>query len=73
VVHLFATLRTQQRASVGGPLDTFALEIEEDDGAYFLYRLDAKGACIGDTWHQTIEEAKAQAKFEFDIEDADWT
>ena len=49
-----------------------AVEIMEQDGAYYLLSLDENGVCVADTWHPTIENAKRQAKFEFEIEEADW-
>ena len=52
--------------------DPITIEILEQDGAFFLFRLAGDGQCISDTWHQTLEEAKGQAKFEFDIADGDW-
>ena len=48
------------------------VEISEEEGAFFLYRLDEASCCIADTWHQTEEEAKSQANFEFDIKEDDW-
>lgn len=52
--------------------DPVTVEIVEQDGAFYLLRLNEKGECLADTWHETIESAKAQAKFEFEIEDGDW-
>jgi hypothetical protein len=50
------------------------VEIEEpSSGGFFLYHYDATGRCIADTWHATLAEAKEQARFEFEIEGADWT
>lgn len=49
------------------------LEIVEQHGAIYLLRLDADRKYIIDTWHETIGAAKQQAKFEFDIDDSDWT
>jgi hypothetical protein len=37
------------------------LEIAEEDGAFLLFSFDATGQCVGDTWHQTEDEAKRQA------------
>ena len=48
------------------------VEIVEEDGAFFLLRLDESGACLADTWHETLEGAKAQAHFEFRIAEGDW-
>jgi hypothetical protein len=49
------------------------VEISEEDGAYYLFHLDAEGVCFADTWHQTLEEAKQQAAFEFGIEAKEWS
>ncbi len=43
--------------------DPIAVEIVEEDDAFYLLRLNANGECIADTWHQTLEEAKAQGLF----------
>ena len=48
------------------------VEISEEDGAYYLFHLDADGVCFADTWHQSLDEAKEQATFEFGIEPSDW-
>lgn len=48
------------------------VQIEPTHEGIFLLYFDAAGAGITDTWHQTTEQAKAQARFEFEIEDADW-
>jgi len=41
------------------------LTIEQKPGGAFLYRFDARGECVGDTWHATIADAKYQASYEF--------
>jgi hypothetical protein len=51
--------------------ETVELVVEED-GTIFLLRFDDEGQCISDTWHETVEAAKAQANFEFGIEEGDW-
>jgi hypothetical protein len=48
------------------------VEIVAQGSAYLLLRFDDKSECVGDTWHETIDAAKAQAKFEFLIKDEDW-
>jgi hypothetical protein len=48
------------------------VEISEEDGAFYLFHLDADGVCFADTWHPTLDEAKQQASFEFGIEPEDW-
>jgi hypothetical protein len=53
--------------------DPIAFEVVvEEDGTIFLLRFDDEGQCIADTWHETVEVAKAQANFEFGIEEGDW-
>jgi hypothetical protein len=49
------------------------VEISGEDGAYYLFHLDAEGVCFADTWHQTLDEAKQQASFEFGIEPEEWS
>ncbi len=48
------------------------VQIESIDGSFYLTRYAASGACLTDTWHQTLEEAKAQAAFEFGLAETDW-
>jgi hypothetical protein len=48
------------------------VEIQPADGAFFLLYLDERGEQLTDTWHQTLEQAKAQARHEFGIEGDDW-
>jgi hypothetical protein len=48
------------------------VEISEEDGAFYLFYLNAEGVCFADTWHQTLESAKRQATFEFGITPDDW-
>jgi hypothetical protein len=52
--------------------DPKIVEVVEQEGAIYLLRLDDQGECVADTWHETVEAAKAQANFEFGIEDGDW-
>jgi hypothetical protein len=44
----------------------------QKNGTFHLNYLDASGAYLTDTWHPTLEEAKDQARFEFEIDDRDW-
>ena len=47
-------------------LDTpVLLVIEVKTDGVFLFRFSAEGRCVGDTWHKSVDEAKSQAKFEF--------
>lgn len=59
--------------SAEGQLPTPAfVKIEHSDGAYYLLYFDAAGDGVTDTWHQSLEDAKRQAKFEFEIEASEW-
>jgi hypothetical protein len=53
--------------------DPVSVEVVEHEGAIYLLRFDSNGECIADTWHDTVDAAKAQADFEFGITDNDWT
>jgi hypothetical protein len=46
--------------------------LEGVDGHYELFRYSADGEFAGDTWHDTLDEAKRQAAFECEIREADW-
>jgi hypothetical protein len=48
------------------------VEIRDTDGAFFLLYLDDQGETQTDTWHRTVEDAKAQALHEFGIKDGEW-
>ena len=52
--------------------DPKTVEVLEQNGSIYLLRFDEAGQCIADTWHETLEAAKAQASFEFGIEEGDW-
>jgi hypothetical protein len=49
------------------------VEIQPDDEAFLLLYFNASEDCVADTWHQTLDQAKEQANFEFEIEEADWS
>lgn len=49
-----------------------SLEIVRDDSGYFLYYLDEANRPQTDTWHDSLDAAFEQARFEFGISPADW-
>lgn len=59
-----------------GPKGAFPLaywvEIVAVDSGFSLQRYGQDGRFCGDTWHQSIEEAKEQASFEFNTNEGDW-
>jgi hypothetical protein len=48
------------------------VEIEESESGWTLLRLDAGGEPITDTWHESLVDAKEQARFEYEIAEHDW-
>jgi len=44
----------------------------EGEDAYFLFYCDENWEAVTDGWHQTIDEAKSQAEFEFEGVTATW-
>jgi hypothetical protein len=48
------------------------LLIETDPDGVFLFRFTADGQVVGDTWHETIEDAQHQATFEYENSLSDW-
>jgi hypothetical protein len=48
------------------------LAIEEKPDGVFLYRYDAQGECVGDTWHMSVDDAKEQANYEYGSEVLNW-
>lgn len=38
---------------------------QEGDGSIFLYRMTRNGGAAGDTWHQSVDDAKYQAEYEY--------
>lgn len=47
------------------PIADVLLIIVDDDPGAMLYRYTAHGELGGDTWHATIEDARAHAAFEY--------
>ncbi len=43
------------------------LVIQEQAGNWVLYRMDADGGFVGDTWHNSREDAIHQVKREFGV------
>ena len=53
------------------PYELVIAQLPPDDGYYLLY-LDKSGNEITDTYHDSLEEALAQARWEFDVEHSEW-
>ena len=55
------------------PPNSLRIEPPEKEGdGYLLLRLDPSGTCLADTWHATLEEAQAQAEFEYEVAPDAW-
>jgi hypothetical protein len=52
--------------------DAHWVELKEGGQGFFLLYFDEAGEYITDGWHVSLEEAKHQAKFEFEINENDW-
>ena len=57
-------------APIGG--FSFVEVVPDGEGAFLLVYLDSEGRELADTWHATVEDAKAQAEFEFGITTDEW-
>jgi hypothetical protein len=68
------TINNATRHMVGGrelPPPAY-VEIHPTNGAFYLFYFTVDGVNQADTWHETVDDAKAQANFEFSIEESDW-
>ncbi|NOK32984.1 hypothetical protein [Corallococcus exercitus] len=70
-MRLTATIKSLAMKSMGQI--AVSLEITSADGAFYLFRLGANEQPLGDTWHQSLDEAMRQAKTEFSVGPDDWT
>ena len=55
-----------------GPAAALAICRDRDDSSYYLLYCNEAWESITDTWHETLEDAKAQAGFEYEGIDASW-
>jgi hypothetical protein len=42
------------------------------DGGYYLLRYSAADVVVANTWHESLEQAKDQARYEYLVEERDW-
>ena len=57
---------------LAGPAAGLAICRYENDDSFYLFGCDAGWRVVTDTLHATIEEAKAQAEFEYEGVTATW-
>jgi hypothetical protein len=48
------------------------VEIAEEKEGFFLLHFDENREFFSDTWHESLDEAKRQAEFEFSIPSDGW-
>ncbi len=48
------------------------LLVEEKPDGIFLFRFSEDGSFAGDTWHMSIQDAKAQAEYEYSDALGEW-
>lgn len=51
---------------VMGPASGIAICQYEGEDAFYLFGCDDNWESVTDTWHETLDEAKAQAEFEYE-------
>jgi hypothetical protein len=52
--------------------DGLAICQYEGETSFYLFGCDCDWNILSDTWHQTLEEAKAQAEFEYEGASTTW-
>ena len=52
--------------------DPAYVEIVSGDNGFYMFRYDVSGVCLSDSWFETLEQAKDQAAFEYDIKPDSW-
>jgi hypothetical protein len=64
------------RHTIGGrdipPTATLRIVQYAGNTGYYLLHLDKDGRETTDTWHETLDAAMAQAKWEFQVQREDW-
>lgn len=55
-----------------GPAARLAICQYETEDSFYLFGCDENWETIADTWHQTLEDAKQQAEFEYEGVSATW-
>jgi hypothetical protein len=74
-VHRFGTIangRVVPLQQMPVPASVQIAQLQSPERGYYLLYFDSAGGYLTDTWHATLEDAKEQAKFEFEIEESDW-
>ncbi|MBB4635338.1 hypothetical protein [Longimicrobium terrae] len=59
------------RGGLAGPAAALAICRNGDDG-FHLFSCDEQWQTVSDTWHETVDDAEAQAEFEYEGVSATW-
>ena len=55
-----------------GPASALAICRYDGEDGYYLFGCDSNWNAVTDTWHTTLEEAQAQAEFEYESVTSTW-
>jgi hypothetical protein len=55
-----------------GQMAGLAICHQASEDAFYLFGCDAEWQSVTDTWHQTVEDAKHQAEFEYEGVSKSW-
>lgn len=58
---------------LAGPAAGLAICQYDGEDSFYLFGCDQEWNSVTDTWHQTVEDAKAQAEFEYEGVSATWS
>jgi hypothetical protein len=56
-----------------GPASGLAICQFSGDSAFYLFGCDREWNSLSDTWHETLEDAKEQAEFEYEGTNSTWS
>jgi len=66
------TIHTVNEKQIQPPHELQIVSYPDVEGFYLLY-LDASGEVITDTYHETLEKAQDQAKWELNVLPSEWS
>jgi hypothetical protein len=55
-----------------GDVHPALIEIEQDDGGYYLFYLDGGSQYLAHTWYETLDDAKKHAHVELEVQETEW-
>jgi hypothetical protein len=70
--HSLGTVIEGQPVSISPLLVPKWVGISQEPSGFFLHYFDKNDAFITDGWHESLDGAKKQANFEFEITENDW-